>query len=126
MPKAAEVDSLRARAIASARGGFLRWGYAGASIAMIAGDLGVTKAALYYHFPDKEALFLAVFDEYLSGVAADLAALADRFGGGAPARDSFEALAAVFLSRGAASVAMDRLAFQESPRLSDKGRTRSR
>jgi AcrR family transcriptional regulator len=118
------APSLRAVAIAAARARFLRWGYAGTSISMIAEDLGVTKAALYYHFPDKEALFLAVFDEYLEGVAADLAGLSPLFSGapGSSAHAAFSALAKVFLSRGEASVRMDRLAFQESPRLGEAGR----
>lgn len=132
MPAAEGARPLRPEAIASARERFLRWGYAGASISMIAKDLGVTKAALYYHFPDKEALFLAVFDEYLKGVAADLAdakrLFGNRGGGGVEAegqeaRRAFAALAKVFLSRGEASVRIDRLAFQESPRLDEAGRS---
>lgn len=110
--------SLRSEAIASARSRFLRWGFSGSSLSTIAEDLGVTKAALYYHFPDKEAIFLAVFDEYLTGIASDLAALEPRLS----AREAFEALARVFLSRGEDCVRMDRLAFQESRHLSAAGR----
>jgi AcrR family transcriptional regulator len=126
---------LRAEAIASAERLFLQYGYSGTSISMIAEALGVTKAALYYHFPDKEALFLAVFDEYLRCVSADLASIAPLFapagpapagGRGRPAanraREAFRALADVFLSRGQASVSMQRLCFQESPRLGEAGR----
>ncbi len=133
MPHADGAGSLRVEAIASARERFLQWGYSGASISTIAEDLGVTKAALYYHFPDKEALFLAVFDDYLSGVAADLAALAPRFEAGGADRspvepriaalEAFRGLATVFLSRGAASAKMDRLAFQESRHLGEAGRS---
>jgi AcrR family transcriptional regulator len=118
-----EASSIRAEAIDMARGLFLQWGYAGTSVSMIAEGLGVTKAALYYHFPDKEALFLAVFDEYLGGVAAELSALPRPRGPSAEARGAFEALARVFLSRGAASVKMDRLAFQESPHLGAASRS---
>jgi AcrR family transcriptional regulator len=94
---------------------------------MIADELEVTKAALYYHFPDKEALFLAVFDDYLGGISAELAEAEKLFGpssDGASSgpRPAFEALAKVFLSRGERSVRMNDLAFQESPRLSEKGR----
>lgn len=126
VPRAEGACSIRAEALASARDRFLQWGYSGTSISMIAEDLDVSKAALYYHFPDKEALFLAVFDEYLRGVAADLLALAPLFeaatGAVSGRRKAFESLAAVFLSRGSASVKMDRLAFQESPRLGEAGR----
>jgi AcrR family transcriptional regulator len=119
-----EEPLLRSQAIACAGRLFLQWGYSGASISMIAEELCVTKAALYYHFPDKEALFLAVFDEYLDAVSAELAAIAPRFepSSGDP-KAAFAALAKVFLSRGEASVRMNELAFQESPHLSEKGRS---
>jgi AcrR family transcriptional regulator len=115
--------SLRAEAIASAERLFLQWGYDGASTAMIAEELGVTKAALYYHFPDKESLFLAVFDDYLDGVSAELVALSPLFAdpAGNP-QAAFKALALVFLAGGPDSAAMQRLCFQESPRLSEEGR----
>lgn len=59
---------------------FSERGYAGASMQEIANDVGMTKAALYYHFADKKALFLGVFMRSLSTfteqmnatVAADL------------------------------------------------------
>jgi AcrR family transcriptional regulator len=110
--------------VAVARERFLQWGYSGTSIATIAEDLGVTKAALYYHFPDKEALFLAVFDEYLEAVAADLAALVPLFEASGSGREAFAALAKTFLARGSSSVTMDRLAFQESPHLGAEGRAK--
>ncbi|MBF9031323.1 TetR family transcriptional regulator [Rhodobacterales bacterium HKCCE3408] len=46
--------------IAGAREVFLREGYEGASVDVIARDAGVSKATLYSYFPDKQALFLAV------------------------------------------------------------------
>jgi AcrR family transcriptional regulator len=119
--------SLRTEAVASAKKLFLQWGYSGASIAMIAEILGVTKAALYYHFPDKEALFLAVFDDYLSCVGAELDEALPLFErakevSGDDARLAFSSLARIFLSRGAESVRMNELAFQEAPALSERGR----
>jgi AcrR family transcriptional regulator len=100
---------------------------------MIADSLGVTKAALYYHFPDKESLFLAVFDEYLRCIGGELASAIPLFGGAAnpggdassdgDARGAFSSLARIFLSRGPESVRMNELAFQEAPALSEKGRT---
>jgi len=48
----------------AARDAFTRYGYAGTSMRRIAEATGVTKAALYYHFPDKETLFrVAIEDE---------------------------------------------------------------
>lgn len=46
--------------VAGARDVFLREGYEGASVDVIARDAGVSKATLYSYFPDKQALFLAV------------------------------------------------------------------
>lgn len=40
-----------------------RNGFQAASLTQILGDTGLTKGALYHHFPDKKALGLAVVDE---------------------------------------------------------------
>jgi len=39
---------------------FARQGYTGTTIADIAGELGTTTAALYYHFPSKQAILTAL------------------------------------------------------------------
>ena len=39
---------------------FARKGYTGTTIADIAGELGTTTAALYYHFPSKQAILLGL------------------------------------------------------------------
>lgn len=46
--------------IAGARDVFMREGFEGASVDVIARDAGVSKATLYSYFPDKQQLFLAV------------------------------------------------------------------
>jgi AcrR family transcriptional regulator len=46
--------------IAGAREVFMREGFEGASVDVIARDSGVSKATLYSYFPDKQHLFLAV------------------------------------------------------------------
>lgn len=43
--------------IDAARRLFARHGYRGTSLNMIAAEVGVSKAALYHHFPDKETLY---------------------------------------------------------------------
>lgn len=53
----------RDRILAAATRRFVTSGYHGISMREIADDVGVSKAALYYHFRDKEALFLAILDE---------------------------------------------------------------
>jgi AcrR family transcriptional regulator len=48
---------------------FARYGYQATSIDRIAKAAGVTKGALYYHFKDKEELFVAIVAEYLVGIS---------------------------------------------------------
>lgn len=56
---------------------FLARGYAGTSMNDIAVAAGIRKAALYHHFPSKEALFVAAITTELVDSAAELRALAD-------------------------------------------------
>jgi AcrR family transcriptional regulator len=53
---------------------FLAQGYHAMSMREIAQSVGVSKPALYYHFTDKESLFLALLLEGLAEAAAILAA----------------------------------------------------
>lgn len=57
------ATDVRARILGAATRRFVAAGYHGISMREIADDVGVSKAALYYHFRDKEALFLAILDE---------------------------------------------------------------
>ncbi len=61
---------------------FNRQGYDATSIGDLAGDLGVTKSAIYHHFDSKEALLASALDEALEGIgrAVDEAARANRDG----------------------------------------------
>jgi AcrR family transcriptional regulator len=54
------------RLLDTARRLFLEHGYAGTSLQMIADELGVTKAALYYHFKTKDDLLAALIAPVLS------------------------------------------------------------
>jgi len=56
----AGVDPLRDRILELALDLFVRQGYAETSMRAIAEGLGVTKAALYYHFAGKEDILLAL------------------------------------------------------------------
>lgn len=58
----------RERAIEAALGLFARQGYAGTSLREIAERLGVTKAALYFHFRSKEEILTAILRGYLDGI----------------------------------------------------------
>jgi TetR/AcrR family transcriptional regulator, cholesterol catabolism regulator len=60
-----QTRDLREQILSTAKALFIQQGYHGLAMRQIAEELGVTKAALYYHFQDKEELFLAILDAYL-------------------------------------------------------------
>jgi AcrR family transcriptional regulator len=64
----------RERVLSVALGLFARQGYAATSLREIAEQLGVTKAALYFHFRTKEEIFTAILRGYLDGITALVAA----------------------------------------------------
>jgi AcrR family transcriptional regulator len=68
MMTSSAARDLRAEILAEATGLFVVHGYHGLSMRQIAEAVGVTKAALYYHFKDKETLFLAILVTYLEKV----------------------------------------------------------
>jgi AcrR family transcriptional regulator len=66
------------RILREARDQFVARGYADVTMQDVADAVGLTKAAIYYHFGDKEGLFEAVFfvegERTAAGIAAELAA----------------------------------------------------
>ena len=65
---------------------FIEQGYDATSISDLAGSLGVTKSAVYHHFPSKESLLGAALDEALEGLDAAVGEAA-RAGDGRSAHD---------------------------------------
>jgi AcrR family transcriptional regulator len=61
----AEAEGSRAAILGAAKHLFMQEGFRGISMRQIAEAVGVTKAALYYHFRDKEELFVAIVEQYL-------------------------------------------------------------
>lgn len=49
---------------------FGRRGYAGVSLGEIAGEVGITKAALYHHFASKQDLYTAAMSQLMERIAA--------------------------------------------------------
>jgi AcrR family transcriptional regulator len=63
---------IRPRILAAARARFLAEGVDGASLRAIARDAGSNLGMLYYYFPSKDDLFLAVVEEVYAALLADL------------------------------------------------------
>ena len=66
--------ALRDRILGEATRLFVANGYNGISMREIAEAVGVSKAGLYYHFKDKQDLFLAILTDDLSAIAQIVAA----------------------------------------------------
>ena len=64
--------------ITTAKNLFIQKGYYGLSMREISDALGVSKAALYYYFKDKEQLFLAILRLYLNDMDAVLVDIIQR------------------------------------------------
>ncbi|ODT48160.1 TetR/AcrR family transcriptional regulator [Devosia sp. 63-57] len=84
-------EATRTALLDAARSLFAKKGYAGTSTPEIVAAAGVTRGALYHHFPDKLALFAAVVVEEHRAVADAIGAAGD---GDAAPPDMIEALVA--------------------------------
>ena len=60
------------RLLDAAEGCFARAGFHGASISIIAGKLGVSKATVMHHFPKKSSLYAAVLSNVADSMAASV------------------------------------------------------
>ena len=65
-----DAADTKARALAIALDLFSRNGYDATSMREISEELGVTKAALYYHFAGKEDLVRGILEEFMSSISA--------------------------------------------------------
>ena len=76
-PTKEDIHGIKRRAVLQeAAASFSLKGYHGTSLNEIAASLGVTKAALYHYFPNKNTLLAACFDYAMA------AAFASRLSGG--------------------------------------------
>jgi len=70
----AKAERTRAAILAAAERLFARQGYAATRLEDVADAVGVKRAALFYHFRDKQALYDAVIEEAFSGLVARIEA----------------------------------------------------
>ena len=67
-------EETRAALLAAAERHFAERGFEAARLEDIAADVGIRRAAIFYHFPDKRELYMAVLDDALGSVAPVLPA----------------------------------------------------
>jgi AcrR family transcriptional regulator len=111
--------ALRERILAEATRLFVAYGYNGISVREIAEAVGVSKAGLYYHFKDKQALFLAILADDLAAVSRIVGAA--RAAGGS-AREQVGQLVRALFDQPAERRAIIRLAGQEMAHLDESAR----
>jgi AcrR family transcriptional regulator len=87
----------RARVLHEAREFFVKYGYADVSMQQIADAAGMTKAALYYHFRDKDDLFGQVIIEEMVQQRRSVEALIEKTSG--PIGEVLGKLAQYYMSR---------------------------
>jgi AcrR family transcriptional regulator len=109
----------RERILAEATRLFVAHGYNGISMREIAEAVGVSKAGLYYHFKDKQDLFLAILGDNLSSIGR-LVQQAPR--AGASAREQIGQLVRSLFAQPSEQRAIIRLASLEMAHLSPEAR----
>jgi AcrR family transcriptional regulator len=114
-----EPGDLHGRILDEAAALFERYGYHGLSMRQIAEASGVSKAGLYYHFEDKERLFLAILLRSIRQVGA---LVDEAHAGGGGARAQVERLLRAILTRMRGSQRFIRLAEQDASSLGEESR----
>lgn len=117
----ADTADSRAAILEAAKLLFMQEGFRGISMRQIAEAVGVTKAALYYHFKDKEELFVAIVEEYLEAMSTMIDEVASS---GADTRTQIAELVRRILSQPPEQRSIIRLASQELSNVSPENRTR--
>lgn len=83
---AARDPDRQRKIIEAARRLFARYGYGGTSISMIAAETGLTKAALYHHFENKEAIYRASSRSGMDQLYSEVESAVQNAGSGAEDR----------------------------------------
>jgi AcrR family transcriptional regulator len=110
---------MREKILESAKSLFIEHGYHGLAMREIAEALGVTKPALYYHFKDKEELFLAILHKNLNDIEAGIDAILAQNGS---SKEAIYLFIQQILNQSANDRAVIVLEIQESKQLSEAAR----
>jgi AcrR family transcriptional regulator len=76
VPKVPEqqLAARRAEILEAARRAFARHGYEGATVKVLEAETGLSRGAIFHHFRDKDALFLALAEDDAAAMAETVAA----------------------------------------------------
>jgi AcrR family transcriptional regulator len=96
--RAARAEQTRQLVLDAARRLFTEYGYDAASLQMIADEVGLTKAAVYYYFPTKIEILRAVIDVGVNQFDAVITDAATRTGRRAQSRHLIEGFVDVLIS----------------------------
>jgi AcrR family transcriptional regulator len=80
------ASDIAERVLAAARARFLSEGVDGASLRAIARDAGTNLGMVYYYYPTKDALFMAVVEEVYTRLLDDIGRVLDEAGASTEAR----------------------------------------
>ncbi len=108
------ASTTREHILAEATRLFVAEGYVGMSMRHLAEQVGVSKAGLYYHFQDKESLFLAILTENLLEIEVIIQQARAQ---GSTARERIERIFRGIFARSPEQQAIIRLASQEAGHL---------
>jgi len=114
-----ENSGMRKQILDQATRLFVSRGYSSISMREIAEACGVTKAALYYHFDDKETLIMAILEGYLNEMEGLIKASRDLQG---TSREKISYMVRSILIQDPEKRALIRLASQEMSNLSPNSR----
>jgi AcrR family transcriptional regulator len=76
MPKipAEQLAARRTEILDAARRAFARYGYEGATVKVLEAETGLSRGAIFHHFRDKDALFLALAEDDAAAMTETVAA----------------------------------------------------
>jgi len=70
-------EETRNRILEAAEECFTRYGYDSTGVAEICNTAGVSKGALYHHFPSKQAIFVEMFETWMRSFVAEMERIRD-------------------------------------------------
>ena len=77
MKEKQKSEETRNRILEAAEECFTRYGYDSTGVAEICNTAGVSKGALYHHFPSKQAIFVEMFETWMRSFVAEMERIRD-------------------------------------------------